>query len=157
MGKLKGIRFLYISRYWIPFSGGAELEGHHFVQRLMSEGAEVEVVTFHPVELDDRFEVDYKIARSSIPISIPRLPSMMPTPINGMIGTAANSSTIFSRVMRTRVGMWLSITTIGVRRISSMASMSVSKHLGSTSVVSGIHQLRLTMVGRIGLGVWVTR
>ena len=63
MGKLKGIRFLYISRYWIPFSGGAELEGHHFVQRLMSEGAEVEVVTFHPVELDDRFDVDYKITR----------------------------------------------------------------------------------------------
>ena len=27
----------------------------------MSEGAEVEVVTFHPVELDDRFEgLDYK-------------------------------------------------------------------------------------------------
>ena len=50
MGKLKGIRFLYVSRYWLPMSGGAELEAHNFVSRLISEGADVEVVTFHPVE-----------------------------------------------------------------------------------------------------------
>lgn len=60
MGKLKGIRFLYVSRYWLPMSGGAELEAHNFVSRLISEGADVEVVTFHPVELEG---LEYKVTR----------------------------------------------------------------------------------------------
>jgi len=60
MGKLKGIRFLYVSRYWLPMSGGAELEAHNFVSRLISEGADVEVVTFHPVESEG---LGYKVTR----------------------------------------------------------------------------------------------
>lgn len=60
MGKLKGIRFLYVSRYWLPMSGGAELEAHNFVSRLISEGADVEVVTFHPVESEG---LEYKVTR----------------------------------------------------------------------------------------------
>ncbi len=60
MGKLKGIRFLYISRYWLPMSGGAELEAHNFVGRLVSEGADVEVVTFHPEEMEG---LEYKVTR----------------------------------------------------------------------------------------------
>ena len=30
--------------HWLPFAGGAELEGHHFVTKLIQDGADVEVL-----------------------------------------------------------------------------------------------------------------
>ncbi len=62
--KLKGIRFLYVSRLWLPLAGGAELEGHHFVSRLISQGAEVEVVCFLPEDaIESKTLLTYPITR----------------------------------------------------------------------------------------------
>jgi glycosyltransferase involved in cell wall biosynthesis len=62
--KLKGVRFLYISRVWLPLAGGAELEAHNFVLRLISQGAEVEVVCFIPEDaIESKFLPTYPITR----------------------------------------------------------------------------------------------
>ena len=64
MVNLNGLRILYVSRLWLPFAGGAELEGHHFVTKLIQEGAEVEVVCFYPHDaIDSAIDITYPITR----------------------------------------------------------------------------------------------
>jgi len=66
--KLKGIRFLYVSRLWLPFAGGAELEAHNFVSRLIAQGADVEVVCFFPEDaIESKTLITYPITRITHP------------------------------------------------------------------------------------------
>ena len=61
---LSNVRFRYISRLWLPFAGGAELEGHHFVSRLIAQGADVEVVCFLPEDaIESKTLLTYPITR----------------------------------------------------------------------------------------------
>lgn len=66
--KLKGVRFLYVSRLWSSRMGGAELEAHNFVLRLIAEGADVEVVCFTSEDaIDSKSLPTYPITRITHP------------------------------------------------------------------------------------------
>lgn len=61
---LSNVRFLYVSRLWLPFAGGAELEAHNFVSRLIAQGADVEVVCFVPEDaIESKTLLTYPITR----------------------------------------------------------------------------------------------